>query len=56
MVVRGQVATMRSPFIGLGAGLTFAIVLVYLLTVLNFQSWSEAFIIIAALPAALKGI
>jgi multidrug efflux pump subunit AcrB len=56
MVTRGQVATMRSSFVGLGAGLAFAIVLVYLLIVVNFQSWSEAFIIIAALPAALAGI
>src|ERR1700676_774696 len=56
MVVRGQVATMQSSFIGLGAGLAFAIVLVYLLIVINFQSWSEAFIIIMALPAALAGI
>jgi multidrug efflux pump subunit AcrB len=56
MVTRGQVATMRSSFVGLGAGLAFAIVLVYLLIVVNFQSWSEAFIIITALPAALAGI
>src|SRR5437660_792034 len=56
LVTRGQVATMRSSFIGLGAGLAFAIVLVYLLIVINFQSWSEAFIIITALPAALAGI
>src|SRR3989442_735329 len=56
MVVRGQVATMQSSFVGLGAGLAFAIVLVYLLIVINFQSWSEAFIIITALPAALAGI
>ena len=56
MVTRGQVATMQSSFVGLGAGLAFAIVLVYLLIVINFQSWSEAFIIITALPAALAGI
>ncbi|HXJ37759.1 MAG TPA: efflux RND transporter permease subunit, partial [Bryobacteraceae bacterium] len=56
MVTRGQVATMQSSFIGLGSGLAFAIVLVYLLIVINFQSWSEAFIIITALPAALAGI
>jgi multidrug efflux pump subunit AcrB len=56
MVTRGQVATMRSSFLGLAAGLAFAIVLVYLLIVVNFQSWSEAFIIITALPAALAGI
>jgi multidrug efflux pump subunit AcrB len=56
MVTRGQVATMQSSFVGLGSGLAFAIVLVYLLIVINFQSWSEAFIIITALPAALAGI
>jgi multidrug efflux pump subunit AcrB len=56
LVTRGQIATMRSSFMGLGAGLAFAIVLVYLLIVVNFQSWSEAFIIITALPAALAGI
>jgi multidrug efflux pump subunit AcrB len=56
MVTRGQVATMQSSFIGLGSGLAFAIMLVYLLIVVNFQSWSEAFIIITALPAALAGI
>jgi len=56
MVTRGQVATMHASFVGLGAGLAFAIVLVYLLIVMNFQSWSEAFIIITALPAALAGI
>src|SRR6202007_911293 len=56
LVTRGQVATMNSSFVGLGAGLAFSIVLVYLLIVVNFQSWSEAFIIITALPAALAGI
>jgi len=56
MVTRGQVATMQSSFVGLGGGLAFAIVLVYLLIVVNFQSWGEAFIIITALPAALAGI
>jgi multidrug efflux pump subunit AcrB len=56
MVTRGQVETMHSSFVGLGAGLVFAIVLVYLLIVINFQSWGEAFIIITALPAALAGI
>jgi multidrug efflux pump subunit AcrB len=55
MVTRGQVATMQSSFVGLGAGLAFAIVLVYLLIVVNFQS-AEAFIIITSLPAALAGI
>ena len=56
IVVRGQVETMRSSFIGLGAGLAGAIVLVYLLIVINFQSWLDPFIIIAALPGALAGI
>ncbi len=56
IVVRGQVATMRSSFIGLGGGLAGAILLVYLLIVINFQSWLDPFIIIAALPGALAGI
>ena len=56
MNVRGQVATMNDSFIGLGQGLVGAIVLVYLLMVVNFQSWSEPFIIIMALPGALAGI
>jgi multidrug efflux pump subunit AcrB len=56
VVVRGQVDTMRSSYIGLMAGLVFAIVLVYLLIVVNFQSWLDPFIIICALPAALAGI
>jgi multidrug efflux pump subunit AcrB len=56
LVTRGQVATMQSSFVGLGSGLAFAIVLVYLLIVINFQSWSEALIIITALPVALAGI
>jgi len=56
IVVRGQVATMRSSFVGLGLGLAGAIVLVYLLIVINFQSWLDPFIIIAALPGALAGI
>src|SRR5215469_3423402 len=56
VVVRGQVATMRSSFIGLGIGLVGAIGLVYLLIVINFQSWLDPFIIIAALPGALAGI
>jgi len=56
LVVRGQVATMRSSFIGLGLGLAGAILLVYLLIVINFQSWLDPFIIIAALPGALAGI
>src|SRR5246500_341893 len=56
VVVRGQVQTMRSSYIGLLSGLGFAIVLVYLLIVVNFQSWLDPFIIISALPAALAGI
>ncbi|MGA7471227.1 MAG: efflux RND transporter permease subunit [Candidatus Sulfotelmatobacter sp.] len=56
IVVRGQVATMRSSFFGLGVGLVGAILLVYLLIVINFQSWLDPFIIITALPGALAGI
>src|SRR5467141_2956791 len=56
IVVRGQIQTMKSSFLGLLTGLAFAIVLVYLLIVVNFQSWMDPFIIIAALPAALAGI
>jgi multidrug efflux pump subunit AcrB len=56
VVLRGQVETMQSSFIGLGVGLAMAIVLVYLLIVVNFQSWTDALVIIAALPAALAGI
>jgi multidrug efflux pump subunit AcrB len=54
--VLGQVTTMKSSFQGLAGGLVGAIVLVYLLMVVNFQSWSEPFIIIMALPGALAGI
>jgi multidrug efflux pump subunit AcrB len=56
LVVRGTIDTMRTSFFGLLAGLTLAIVLVYLLIVVNFQSWLDPFIIISALPAALAGI
>ena len=56
ITVRGQVETMRSSTLGLLGGLLFAIVLVYLLIVVNFQSWLDPFIIVAALPAALAGI
>ena len=56
VTMRGQVETMQASFIGLGVGLAMAIVLVYLLIVVNFQSWIDAAIIIAALPAALAGI
>jgi len=52
----GQVETMNSAFAGLLFGLIGAIVLVYLLIVVNFQSWSDPFVIITALPAALAGI
>jgi multidrug efflux pump subunit AcrB len=54
--VRGQVETMRASYVGLLGGLVFAILLVYLLIVVNFQSWLDPFIIITALPAALAGI
>ncbi len=56
VVLRGQVETMQASFVGLGVGLLMAIVLVYLLIVINFQSWLDALVIIAALPAALAGI
>ena len=54
--VRGQVQTMQASYKGLLGGLLFAIVLVYLLIVVNFQSWLDPLIIIAALPAALAGL
>ena len=56
IIMRGQVETMRSSFVGLGFGLVMSIVLVYLLIVVNFQSWLDPFIIICALPGALAGI
>jgi len=56
VVVRGQVQTMRSSYIGLLVGLVFAILLDYLLIVVNFQSWLDPFIMISALPATLAGI
>jgi len=56
VIVRGQIETMRSSYIGLLSGLVFSILLVYLLIVVNFQSWLDPFIIISALPAALSGI
>ena len=56
VVIRGQVDTMRSSFQGLIGGLLFSIILVYMLIVINFQSWLDPFIIISALPAALAGI
>ncbi len=54
--MRGQVQTMQSSYIGLGIGILGAIILVYLLIVVNFQSWLDPLIIISALPAALAGI
>ncbi|WP_260735144.1 efflux RND transporter permease subunit [Tunturiibacter lichenicola] len=54
--LRGQFGTMRTSYIGLIGGLGFAIILVYMLIVVNFQSWLDPFIIITALPAALAGI
>jgi multidrug efflux pump subunit AcrB len=54
--MRGQVQTMRSSYTGLLIGLVFAILLDYLLIVVNFQSWLDPFIMISALPAALAGI
>jgi multidrug efflux pump subunit AcrB len=54
--IRGQIESMNSSFVGLGFGLIFAIVLVYLLMVVNFQSWVDPFIIITALPGAISGI
>src|SRR5713226_495657 len=56
IIVRGQIQTMSSSFMGLLTGLVFAIVLVYLLIVVNFQSWLDPFIILMALPAAMAGI
>jgi multidrug efflux pump subunit AcrB len=54
--LRGQSDTMRKSYIGLLVGLLFSILLVYLLIVVNFQSWLDPFLIISALPAALAGI
>src|SRR4051794_3077661 len=56
VVLLGQVQTMNSAFAGLLFGLLAAIVLIYLLIVVNFQSWSDPFVIVSALPAALAGI
>ncbi|HEY1495112.1 MAG TPA: efflux RND transporter permease subunit [Candidatus Solibacter sp.] len=56
ITIRGQIQTMNSSYTGLIGGLVFAIVLVYLLIVVNFQSWLDPFVIIMALPAALAGI
>ncbi len=56
VAIRGQIDTMQSSFSGLAIGLIFSVVLVYLLMVVNFQSWVDPFIIITALPGALSGI
>jgi multidrug efflux pump subunit AcrB len=56
ITMRGQVITMQESFYGLYVGLAFSMLLIYLLMVVNFQSWGEPFIIITALPAALAGI
>jgi multidrug efflux pump subunit AcrB len=56
VTIRGQVATMQSAYYQLFIGLAFSIVLIYLLIVVNFQSWLDPFVIITALPAALAGI
>ena len=56
MVLRGQIVTMNSAFSGLLFGIVGAIVLIYLIIVVNFQSWLDPFVIITALPAALAGI
>lgn len=56
VAIHGQVQTMRSSYVGLLSGMGLAVVLVYMLIVVNFQSWLDPFIIITALPAALTGI
>jgi multidrug efflux pump subunit AcrB len=56
IVMRGQVESMREAFSRLGLGLVFAAMLVYLLMVVNFQSWKDPFIIITALPGAFTGV
>ncbi len=56
IVLRGQAKTMHDSYFGLGVGLVMAIVLIYLLLVVNFQSWLDPFIIITALPGALAGV
>ncbi|RRA10907.1 efflux RND transporter permease subunit [Burkholderia cepacia] len=56
LTMRGQIETMRTSYLGLGAGVAMAIVLVYLLIVVNFQSWLDPLLIISAMPAALAGI
>lgn len=54
--IRGQVAAMRTAYEGLGTGLLLAVVLVYLIMVINFQSWTDPLIIASALPVALAGV
>ena len=54
--VRGQAESMNTAFLGLGVGIVFAIMLVYAVMVVNFQSWTDPFVIISALPGALCGI
>jgi multidrug efflux pump subunit AcrB len=56
ITLRGQAQTMNASFVGLGIGLVGAMVLIYLLLVVNFQSWLDPFIIISALPGALAGV
>lgn len=56
IILRGQAQTMNSSFLGLGVGLILATVLIYLLLVVNFQSWLDPFIILTALPGALAGV
>jgi multidrug efflux pump subunit AcrB len=56
VTLRGQFGTMQSAYIGLIGGLIFSILLVYMLIVVNFQSWLDPFVIVMALPAALAGI
>jgi multidrug efflux pump subunit AcrB len=56
IMLRGQADTMHSSYVGLGTGLVLAVVLIYLLLVVNFQSWLDPFIIITALPGALTGV
>ena len=56
IMIRGQAETMKSSFIGLSVGLLVAVVLIYFLLVVNFQSWLDPFIIITALPGALAGV
>ena len=56
ITIRGQVETMLSSYLGLSLGLVMAIILIYFLLVINFQSWLDPFIIITALPGALAGV